>query len=210
MQSILHKIKSSYIQTNEYKVDVLFSLYIIDVFDREWCYTKNTSEYKSKDILINIQKEELKNGYFNPSNYWVYNSEQLIGKVFDSKDEIEEIFSSEAFNYDDIELNSWCLYITTKGGLYYRHSHLFKDYNKLKVLVKKIKEEKIVNLNNWICEGSYEYDIDNPEFNEFKEANELYDEMSYNDYYENKSIEEINNMIENDRLEDSTVPGFRD
>jgi hypothetical protein len=208
-KKILHKIKSSYISSNKYVTCITYSLYVIDIFDRKWRYTKDNSEFELKEEIIKIQNEELKKGYIDPSNYWVYNSEELEGKTFDSLDEIEEIFSSEGFNYDEIKFKSWKLFITTKGGLYYEHYFTFKDYKKLTNLVEKIKKNKIVNLNYWICQGSYEYVNDNLEFNEFKKENEIY-KMSYEEYNENRIIDEIEEMIEQDRQPDGSIPGYRD
>ena len=89
----------------------------------------------------------------------------------------------------------------TKDNLVYEHGKEFDNYESLKKFALKIKDRGIINLEFWEC--LYSYEFAGNEHEEFEEK--------YNYYYdpEAKANQDVLDMIESDRMQDGTVPGYR-
>ncbi len=211
------KIKVATTRVTNYELvnRTIYGMKVTDTFDREWRFSNDgqlSGESESFDAMNDLATKVKNEGYFDPKLFWVSNScEELEGKIFDSIEEITHVFSySNEFKYDDgLEYEpttSWSLHTTTEGGLFYKHNKIFTNYDKFKDFALKVKNKGLVNLKYWVCQGDFPYDESGSQeaFSEFEKQYDSYEDP------EERTIQEVRDMIAADTLPDGIVPGFRD
>ena len=176
-------IKISSVEVTSYElVDrTIYSLSVVDVFNRKWRFSGNIDndfqgESESYSDMKQLEEKLQELGYFEPEDFLVSsNEEELYGKRFNSIEEVVYLCSNQTLE-PDVDTDIWKLVVCTPGGLHYRHDKEFLNYDQFLKFVTKVKDKGIVNLKYWVCLGDYDY-LESTAHMEFEDSD-------VNSYYE--------------------------
>jgi hypothetical protein len=175
-----------------------YYLKVMDQYGRWWEWKGENSN--KKQTFIDMQKilaDELKKTIIDIDLYNICDREVM--HYIKRHEEVLYIYSNF---YEEMPIDGYvgCVRAITKDCLVYEHERLFDDYENLKKFALKIKDRGIINLEFWEC--LYIYDFSGHEYEEFEKRYNYCDP-------EDKANQDVLDMIESDRMQDGTVPGYR-